>query len=174
MSAVLALSVVVFGCNRAPDTKKQVADALKNANVEHVDVDYDRNAKVVHLQGEVESAADKARAEQIANQVVGTSGRVLNEVTVKAVDTKTADDLDGSIRDALKTRIDNDPVLKDRHINFDVNNGAVEIKGSVASAAEKTHVGEIARSVTGVKDVANALEVKAAEYRGSASRPKQP
>jgi osmotically-inducible protein OsmY len=176
-SAVLALSVAVFGCNtnRGPDPKKQVDDALKNANVQHVDVNYDRDAKIVKLQGEVESPAEKARAEQVATQVVGTSGRVLNEVTVKGVDTKTADDMDGSIRDALKDRVDNDTVLKDRHINFDVNNGAVEIKGSVASAAEKNRVGEMVRSVNGVKDVANGLEVKPADYRDEkTSRPKKP
>lgn len=164
-SAILALTVAVFGCNKGPDPKKQVDDALKQANVQNVDVNYDRDARVVHLKGEVDSAAEKARAEQLAAQVVGTSGRVLNEVTVKGEDTRTADNLDGSIRDTLKDRIDRDTVLKDRHINFDVNNGAVEIKGSVASAAEKTRVGEMVRSVNGVKDVANALEVKPADYK---------
>ena len=172
ISAVLALTVALVGCNRAPDTKKRVDDALKSANVEHVNTDYDRDAKVIHLKGEVDTAAEKARAEQVANQVVGTSGRVLNEMTVKGVDSKTADNLDGQIRDSLKESIDNDPVLKERDINFDVNNGAVEIKGSVASAAEKTRVGELVRGVTGVKDVANALDVKPADYRDRAKRPK--
>lgn len=172
VSAVLTFTVALFGCNKAPDTKQQVADALKKNNVEHVDVNYDRDSKVVHLQGEVESAADKARAEQIANQVVGTSGRVLNEVTVKGPNTENADNLDGAIRDTLNERVDNDTILKERDINFDVNNGAVEIKGSVASAAEKTRVGEMVRSVNGVRDVANALEVKPADYRNKANRPK--
>jgi osmotically-inducible protein OsmY len=175
LSAVLlAFTVALVGCNRGPDTKKQVEDSLKKANVEHVDVNYDRDAKVVHLKGEVDSAAEKTRAEQVATQVVGTSGRVLNEVTVKGEDTRTADNLDGRIRDTLKDQVDNDPVLKERHINFDVNNGAVEIKGSVASAAEKTRVGEMVRSVNGVRDVANALEVKPADYKDTRTRPKNP
>lgn len=165
LSAVLVLGIALVGCNRGPDTKAQVEDSLKKANVERVNVDYDRDAKVVHLKGEVDSTAEKARAEEAANQVVGTSGRVLNELTVKGVDEHTADNLDGSIRDMLNDQINNDPVLKDRHINFDVNNGAVEIKGSVASAAEKTRVGEIVRSVNGVREVANALEVKPADYK---------
>jgi osmotically-inducible protein OsmY len=62
-------------------------------------------------------------------------------------------------------QIERDTVLKERKVNFDVNNGAVEIKGSVASVAEKTRVRELVRGVTGVKDVANALEVKPADYR---------
>ncbi len=176
ISAVLTLTIALFGCNKGPDTKKQVSDALKKNNVEHVDVNYDRDSKVVHLQGKVDSAAEKARAEEIANQVVGTSGRVLNEVTIEGVDTKTADNLDGQIRDTLNDQVKNDPVLNERHINFDVNNGAVEVKGSVASAAEKTRVGEMVRSVNGVKDVANALEVKPADYRDNnrPNRPKKP
>lgn len=174
VSAALVLTLGLAGCNRGPDPKKQVDDALKQANVEHVDVNYDRDAKVVHLKGEVDSTAEKVRAEQVASQVVGTSGRVLNEVTVKGVDTRTADDMDGRIRDILKERINGDPTLKDRDINFDVNNGAVEVKGSVASAAERTRVGEMARGVPGVKDVANALEVKPADYQNRATRPRKP
>jgi osmotically-inducible protein OsmY len=171
-AAVLAVTFAL-GCNKGPDPKKDVDNALKQANVQHVDVNYDRDAKVVHLKGEVDSAAEKARAEQVASQVVGTSGRVLNEVTVKGRDTDTADNLDGQIRDRLKDKVDSDTVLKDRHINFDVNNGAVEIKGSVASAAEKDRVGDMVRSVVGVKDVANALEVKPADYKDTDSRPRK-
>ncbi|MGE5815571.1 MAG: BON domain-containing protein, partial [Acidobacteriota bacterium] len=72
-AAILALTIAVFGCNKGPDPKKQVDDALKQANVQNVDVNYDRDARVVHLKGEVDSAAEKARAEQLAAQVVGTS-----------------------------------------------------------------------------------------------------
>jgi osmotically-inducible protein OsmY len=41
-----------------------------------------------------------------------------------------------------------------------VHNGAVTVKGDVASAAEKTRVSEIVRSAPGVKDMVNALEIK--------------
>lgn len=46
-----------------------------------------------------------------------------------------------------------------------MNNGAVEIKGKVASKAEKDRVTELARSVTGVRDVANTLDIKPDDYR---------
>jgi osmotically-inducible protein OsmY len=108
----------------------------------------------------------KQRAEQVAAKAVGTSGRVLNELTVEGAAEKHADDLDGDIREKLNEIVDKDPVLKDRDVNFDVNNGAVEIKGSVASANEKTRVGEMVRGVAGVKDMANGLEVRADEYSG--------
>src|SRR5919201_3528098 len=109
------ISVVLTGaCNRGPDPKKQVSDELKNANINHVNVDYDRNAQVLHLKGAVDSAAERSRAEEVARRAVGTSGTVANELTVKGVDERIADDHDGDIRRVLKDKVDNDPVLKDR------------------------------------------------------------
>jgi hyperosmotically inducible periplasmic protein len=175
IAAALALTIggVAFpACNsqNSDNMKDRVSAALKNANMKDVDVDYDRNERVVHLKGSVDSPAERARAEQLAAGAVGTSGRVLNEVTVKGVDEKTADDNDGRIKDQLKDAVDRDPQLKNENVDFSVNNGAVEISGSVASAAEKSRVTEMARSVAGVKDVANALEVKGEEAAGTSGR----
>ena len=69
----------------------------------------------------VASAAERSRAEAIARRAVGTSGTVANELTVKGVDQRTADDHDGDIRRVLKDKVDNDPTLNDRPINFDVS-----------------------------------------------------
>jgi osmotically-inducible protein OsmY len=107
----------------------------------------------------------------VATRAVGTSGNILNELTVEGTaGEKQADDHDGTIRSQLNDMIDKDPALTDRDVNFDVNNGAVEIKGSVASAAEKTKVGEMVRGVHGVKDMANGLEIRPDEYRKSSGR----
>jgi hyperosmotically inducible periplasmic protein len=165
LAAALALAIgsAAFpACNSRPNdnTKDRVSTALKNANMKDIDVDYDRDEHIVHLKGSVDSPAERARAEQLASGAVGTSGRVLNEVTVKGMDDKTADDNDGRIKDQLKDAVDRDPQLTNEKVDFSVNNGAVEISGTVASAAEKSRLTEMARSVDGVKDVANALEVK--------------
>jgi osmotically-inducible protein OsmY len=56
--------------------------------------------------------------------------------------------------------IDNDPVLKERDINFDVHNGMVAVKGEVRSADEKNRVGQMVAAAPGVKDVANGLEIR--------------
>ena len=77
-------------------------------------------------------------------------------------DTKIADDMDSGIRAHLKDVVDADANLKDRDINFDVNNGVVTVKGEVRTAAEKQKVTEIVRAAPGVKDMANALEIKPA------------
>src|SRR5215510_3619527 len=162
--AVLAGGFAVGACSRntAADPSDKVATALKNANLADVDVNYDKTERVVHLKGTVDSVDQKTRAEEIAERAVGTSGKVLNEVTVKGADTKMADDYDGAIKDRLKALVDNDPDLKQRDISFTVNNGAVEVSGTVATAGEKSRVTDLARSVAGVKDVANGLELKPA------------
>jgi osmotically-inducible protein OsmY len=171
VACALLVAAAVSACDRAPDPGDQVRDALEAANIDDVSVNYDRNSRAIHLTGSVESADVKNRAEQVATRAVGTSGNILNELTVEGTaGEKQADDHDGTIRSQLNDMIDKDPALTDRDVNFDVNNGAVEIKGSVASAAEKTKVGEMVRGVHGVKDMANGLEIRPDEYRKSSGR----
>jgi len=115
------------------------------------------------LKGSVDQPTDRQRAEDVATATVGTSGRVLNEVTVKNVDDVVAGDLDGGIHSYLKDTIAKDPDLRDRDIDFDVNNGVVTVKGDVRTSAEKARVTDIVRAAPGVKDLANALEIKPAK-----------
>lgn len=165
-SSVFALAAMLgagVACNRGPDPEDQINKALKDAQLNDVRADWDKDAHVAHLKGTVDQATDRQRAEDLASAAVGTSGRVLNEVTVKNVNDKVADDMDGGIRSHLKDMIDQDKTLKDRDINFDVNNGVVTVKGEVRSAAEKNRVSDIVKAAPGVKDMANALEIKPAK-----------
>src|SRR5262245_926693 len=167
IAGALLIAGSLSACNKTRDPGEQVRDALKAAAIDDVNVNYDRDSKAIHLKGSVDSAAEKQRAEQVATKAVGTSGNVLNELTVEGTTgEKQADNLDGKIRTQLNDMVDADPILKDRSVNFDVNNGAVEIRGSVATAAEKEKVGQMVRSVQGVKDMANGLEVRPDEYKG--------
>ena len=150
----------VAACNKGPDPSDNAQKALKSANLDDVKVDWDKDAHIAHLKGTVEAPADRTRAEEVATAAVGTSGRVLNEVTVKNLDEKTADDLDGRIKSDLKKMVDNDPVLRDRHIDFDVNNGVVTATGTVRTATEKQKVTALVRSEPGIRDMANAVEIK--------------
>jgi osmotically-inducible protein OsmY len=159
-SAVLFASVLAIGCGGRVDHKENVEKALTQANLEHVAVDVDDDANIVHLKGTVPSMSDRTRAEEVAAAAVGTSGRVLNELTVEGLNSDTADDLDDDIHDTLDRMVDNDPVLKERDINFDVSNGIVTVKGEVRNADEKNKVGQIVKAAPGVKDFANALEIR--------------
>jgi osmotically-inducible protein OsmY len=155
----LLMTASLGACNRGPDPKDQIERDLKSASMPDVNVDYDRSNKVVHLKGAVDNSAEKSRAEEIAQRAVGTTGRVANELTVKGVDEKTADDMDNAIRKELNAKVNNDQTLEDRSINFDVNNGVVTIKGEVRNEAEKAQVNAMAKSTENVRDVVNALEI---------------
>jgi len=45
-------------------------------------------------------------------------------------------------------------------VNVEVNSGVVELSGFVPSLDQKTKAGEVARGVSGVKDVHNNIELK--------------
>jgi osmotically-inducible protein OsmY len=157
----VAVAAVGIGCGRTPDTEENVRKALDQANMQAVQVEVDDNANIVHLKGTVETIGDRTRAEEVASATVGTTGRVLNELTVKGLNDETAGELDDEIDDALNRTMDNDAVLKERDIDFRVANGMVTITGEVASADEKARVEQLAKAAPGVKDVANGLEIKA-------------
>jgi osmotically-inducible protein OsmY len=158
-SAIMLTGVLSFGCGGRDDTRENVAKALEEANLRDVAVDVDTDSKIVHLTGTVGTMSDRTRAEEVASAAVGTSGRVLNELTVEGLNTDTANDLDEQIHDALDRKVDDDPVLKERDVNFEVVNGVVTVKGEVRTAQEKNRVTQIVKAAPGVKDFANALEI---------------
>ncbi len=161
LAVVLALGVVLAACSRnSNDPKDRVDKALSDANIKGVHTSYDRDANVVHLQGTVDSADVKDRADQVATGAVGTTGKVLDELQVQGMDEKPASDQDALIRDTLKADIQKDQVLQDRDVSFDVNNGVVTVKGDVRTPAEKERVSAMVKQVPGVKQMANELEIK--------------
>jgi osmotically-inducible protein OsmY len=161
LAFIFAIALGLAACaNNVPDPTDSAEKALQEANLDDVEVDWDSEARVAHLKGTVDSPADRSRAEEVATAAVGTTGKVVNEVTVAGLNDKTADDLDGRIRSELKRMVGDDPTLRDRNIDFEVNNGAVTVKGDVRTAAEKNRVSEIVKAAPGVKDTANALEIK--------------
>jgi osmotically-inducible protein OsmY len=105
--------------------------------MQEVAVKVDGESSIVHLKGTVGSMAVRSRAEEVADAVVGTSGRVLNELTVKGLNDTTADDLDGQIHKGLDKMIDNDPTLKQRDVNFDVANGGARGEGRCQRAPDQ-------------------------------------
>ena len=145
---------------RNPDYEKTADNALSSAALDKVDADYDNDARTIHLTGTVNTENERQRAADVVQKAVGTGAQVANEVTVANKDEETANDFDGALETRLNELVDNEADLKDDSIDFDANNGVITITGSVASTAERDHVGDLARSQPGVKDVVNSLEVK--------------
>jgi osmotically-inducible protein OsmY len=160
--AVLSVGPLTVGCadRDTPDYQARVNDDLKAAKLDDVRADWKADEQALHLKGEVEQAADKARAEELAKQVVGTSGRVVNEVTVAGTGADAMDDrLEEQLDRAFK---EDDEWDKDKlDLTFDAKAGVVTITGDAPSEAVKARVGQKVRSIEGVTDVVNNLEVKA-------------
>jgi osmotically-inducible protein OsmY len=164
---ILALVVtgpMVTACQKTntPDYESRVQDRLKDANIKDVNANWKKDENTLHLTGEVKAAADKARAEELATQVVGTSGRVVNEVKVEGVD---YDNLDSRIEKELDRMFKEDDQW-DRDatdLTFHSKAGVVTITGDAASQAIKERVEQRVRSVEAVKDVVNDLQVKPAK-----------
>lgn len=156
-----AAMIATAACGpRTPDYEKTADNALSSAALDKVDADYDKDAKTIHLKGTVNTENERQRATDVVQKAVGGGAQIANEVTVANKDEKTADDFDGALETRLKELVDKEADLKGENIDFNVNNGVVTITGSVKSAAERDHVGDLARSQPGVKDVVNSLEAK--------------
>ncbi len=163
---LIAAAPLVSGCNTAetPDYEAKVNETLETANLGDVNADWKAEDKQLHLSGEVQNAADKARAEELAKQVVGTTGRVVNEVTVSdsAGAVPGTDTVDDRIEDQLGRAFkeDNEWDMDGLDLNFDAQGGVVTITGDAPSQAIKDRVTARVKKVPGVTDVVNNLEVK--------------
>lgn len=151
-----ALLVAVAACART-DTEGNVRKALDEANMTSVDV-YVNDDSVVHLTGTVGTLSDRTRAEEIASATVGTSPRVVNELTVEALE-ETPDDPDEQLAHSLDRLIDRDPVLRERDVNIAVTNGAVTITGEVRTDAERRRAATLLREAPGVASLTNQLQI---------------
>jgi osmotically-inducible protein OsmY len=162
LTAALAATPMMTACDRSPanpDYEGRVKESLKAAKIDDVKPDWKADEKALHLSGDVENAADKARAEELAQQVVGTSGRVVNEVKVAGTNAAFKED-DEWDRD-------------NTDLKFDVNAGVVTVKGTAASAAIKDRVSSKVRAIPGVKDVVNDLEIKPEKAQAAKKTPKR-
>ena len=154
--AAATAALFVGSCNR-PDTEANVRKALDEANIPTVEVHVNAD-DVVHLVGTVETLADRTRAEEVAAAAVGTTGRVVNELTVEALE-EPPDDPDEVLSRALDRLIDKDPVLRERDVNIEVANSAVTITGEVSTTAERERVSALLRGAPGVGTLTNKLQI---------------
>jgi len=169
----LAAAPMTIACNHTtetPDYEGRVADSLKTAKIDDVKANWKADEKALHLSGEVERAADKARAEELAQQVVGTSGRVVNEVKVEGTN---ADDVDRRIEKDLDAAFKEDDEWDKDHLDLSFNSkaGVVTVKGDAPSQASKDRVTAAVRKIAGVKDVVNDLEINPEKGAARAKAP---
>ena len=160
--AILGL-VFAVGCSqqRAETTsvKDNVEKQFEQAQLQNVNIDEDREHKVLTLKGDVRSEDMKSRAEEIAkNSAPGWT--VANELLVQPEGDNRADDIASEEDKAIKAQWDAWATKnKADGVNVDVNNGVVTLEGNVQSAAQKASFEKAAKNIKGVQQVVNKLEV---------------
>jgi osmotically-inducible protein OsmY len=140
-------------------------------------------AGVVTLEGEVDSAEDKAEAVRIARQTEGVT-RVEDRLRIDAdagrdmappsepqagaeprtereTGTADIDRPDAWLTAKVQAKYFIDTDVKGRRIDVDTQNGIVTLTGSVAGEAERRQAVALARSTDGVLDVKDELRVDA-------------
>lgn len=164
---VILVTIVVaamLGCSdtsKAPDIGGDIRHALDQAGLNDVSVSQDRDKGVVKLGGKVRSEDDKGRAESIARSIAGTEV-VSNEIGVRPNGDDTAKKVDSDLDSGIDKNLDAMLVqhrLKN-DVRYDVNDGVVTLKGTVASQDRRSSVQRLAEQVPNVKQVVNELEVK--------------
>ena len=132
------------------------ADPVTEAGEINVDV----NRGVVKLAGYVDTSNEKSKAGDIARQVDGVQS-VKNDISVKEDNSSTGEVIDDSVLTGkVKAALIADSDTKAHQINVETKGGVVQLSGFVDDAGAKSAATNVAKSVTGVKDVKNELSVK--------------
>ena len=116
---------------------------------------------VVQLGGFVDNAQQKAQATKVARSVTGVK-EVRNDLLISTKPhATTGQDVDDSmLTTSVKAKLMDDSTTKAYEINVGTQKGVVQLTGFVDSTAMKARAGELARSVDGVRDVRNDLEIR--------------
>ena len=162
---VLALAVAV-GCSTqragTQSVKDNVVKSLGQAGLKQIDVNEDRDKKVITLSGNVES---EDRAAEMAKSVA-PGWVVANEIGlrpegVESEAREVSSNLDDAIENNFKAALVANK-LDDQHIRYDAKNGVLTLEGDVDTMQQRQQVEKIAASVPNVAQVVNKLEVKSA------------
>jgi hyperosmotically inducible protein len=130
-------------------------------------INVDTKDKVVTLKGEVDTAAARDRAVELARATEGVRD-VVDVLAVapapaatSGVAEKDSAPLTGDpgITATVKTKMLADTTVSGLKIDVDTTDGVVSLTGDVASAAEKRRAIEIARETEGVKSVKDHLKI---------------
>lgn len=168
LTLVIAFSLAA--CSRQQKAgkldKDQVETALNKAGYGDVRADVDNEKGVVTLKGDTKTQEDKQKIDEVARTVAG-SYVVANEVAIRPEGAesrakKVESNLDDSIKSDWKA-LSASMKWDDQHINADVNNGVLRLKGDVDTPQMRADVEKAAAKLPNVQQVVNELEVKSAK-----------
>ena len=163
--AVLLCTLAV-ACNsnqrQARDQREAVDKALQQAGYDHIKVDYDRDKKLVTLDGKVRSQELKDRAAQVA-QTAAPGQVVANQLSIEPVDEESAaKKIESNTDDAIEKNFK--ALLIANHMDdacrFHAKNGVLTLEGKVKDMDTRTQLEKLAATVPKVDQVVNKLDVK--------------
>jgi hyperosmotically inducible protein len=167
-AAVLAAAIMTVACAQtdAGITTNVKTKLAADDTVKAYQVDVDTRNGVVTLSGNVESAAAKEQAIQIARQTDGVRD-VIDQIRVGEAAAKAGDAADragvvitdAAITSAVKAKFLADTTVKGLRIDVDTSNGMVTLNGNVTSKAEADRAMTLARNTDGVKSVHSNLKI---------------
>jgi hyperosmotically inducible protein len=163
---LIAASASVLADNAAGKSDAGLTASVKSALIKNEDtkasqINVETRKGVVQLSGFVDSEAARQAAEETAQSVAGVT-EVQNKLLIRDSKRSTGQAVDDTVIAAkVKGEIAGKAGLGTASdVNVEVNSGVVELSGFVPTADQKMKAGEIARGISGVKDVRNNIELK--------------
>ena len=167
------LAFLAAACSRpeaGTGLHQRANEALKQARLDQVKAEWDPNTHALVLRGFVLTHEDRRHAEDVARSAIGSSGQVVNELTVTTRGAPTpapvlasAEDLDlidERIHSDVEQLFSDEDVWGGREFEILVHAGDVRLTGEVFSQAEKDRVTGMVAGVAGVTGVVNRLTVR--------------
>ncbi len=142
-------------------TAKVKAALIEDPVTKARQIDVETYRGVVQLGGFVDSTEQKSRASEVARDVAGVK-EVRNDLKVSDADQSTFGQKvdDGLITTQVKAKLIADSRTEAYKINVETKGGVVQLTGFVDSTNDKQVAGEVARTVNGVTNVDNDLEIR--------------
>ena len=174
LTAILGMLAVVSACSatRTQESAGEVIDdsvLTSKVKIALIDdpitkagqINVETYRGVVQLGGFVDNAQQKEQATKVARSITGVK-EVRNDLRVSTKPDATAgQNVDDSMLTAtVKAKLTEDSTTKAYEINVGTQKGVVQLTGFVDSTTMKARAGELARSVDGVKEVRNDLEIR--------------
>jgi len=170
---VIVLTLAFFvGCQQQraeqPSVEESVERSLEQTGLKDIKVSEDREKRVVTLEGQVKSEAEKQQAEDAARKAA--SGWVVaNELLVAPEGMEDRkEDVASAEDDAIKSHLDAEfkkARLDELDLKYSIANGVVTLEGEVDNAQQRKQAEKIAASAPNVEQVVNKIDVKAGARR---------
>jgi hyperosmotically inducible periplasmic protein len=115
----------------------------------------------VQLSGFVDTSDQKSKAVEIAKQVQGVK-KVADSLTVKENnESKSASPVDDkTLTKNVRDTLNGNPDYKFAEVNVAAYQGTVQLSGFVDTSDQKSRAADIAKQVSGVRDIVNNITVK--------------